>query len=556
MKIPVPSQLPTPRNLSSLGDNCSFQLHPESGLPVNVAIGTLDTDIWQVKMKDIPDIHYYHNLSLLFHNLDNTQLSGSEIHHLLEGDAEVESPGSSLKSTCNAITTSTQDSECQHCDTVNSFMVGCKSSNLAPKDISFISSQCNDAHQISFLEQPTFYDFCDTELKQLQYDSCYTIDEFVQPYVNEIYDLETNIHDKNEVHGNGLPDESCNYIWDPGMENVIVSTSIPFGFEDTDSQNCIGLDPEKLFIACETEQLSDTAITNFYSALDEHSPTSRCARSPSNSSEDIVGSCLTQAKYENDVLEAADIPTKSNAKSMLESNILTCSLDGSPLKTGSFLALDEKHCVEMKYEDCKTKRLSHTEKRKPKAIDTQKPRPRDRQLIQDRVKELRELVPNGNKCSIDALLDRTVRHMTFLRSVSSQAEKLKYAQSRRRVWNEDDLDSFARQVPQNNATWAYEVGGHSGQQSESCPIIVENIDQQGHILVEMLCIEYGDFLEIAQVLRRLNLTILKGIMESRDGDLWAHFVVEGSRGFNRMEILWHLMQLLQQNRISIPSKLW
>ncbi|KAF5191173.1 Transcription factor bhlh [Thalictrum thalictroides] len=31
-----------------------------------------------------------------------------------------------------------------------------------------------------------------------------------------------------------------------------------------------------------------------------------------------------------------------------------------------------------------------------------RPRPRDRQLIQDRVKELRELVPNGSKCSIDS----------------------------------------------------------------------------------------------------------------------------------------------------------
>lgn len=507
-------------------------------------------------MKDISDIHYYHNLSLLFHNLDNAQLSGSEIYHLLEGDAEVESPGSSLKSTCNAITTSTPDSECQHGDSVNSCTVGCKSSNLAPQDSSFISSQCNDIHQMSFLERPTFYDFSDTLLKQVPYDSCYTIDELGQPYINEfveIYDHETNIHNRDEVHGVGLPDDFYDNIWDPAMENIVISSSIPLGLEDTDSQNCIGLDTEKLFIACEAEQLSDTAITNFYSTLDDHSPTST---SPSNSSEDIVGSCLTQAKYENDVPEAADMPTKSNAKYMLKSNILTCSRNGSPSKNGSFLAIDEKRSVEMKYEGCKTKKLSHAEKRKPKAIDTQKPRPRDRQLIQDRVKELRELVPHGNKCSIDALLDRTVRHMTFLRSVSSQAEKLKYAQSRRRVWNEDDLDSFARQVPQNNATWTYEVGGHSGQQSESCPIIVENIDQQGHILVEMLCIEYGDFLEIAQVLRRLNLTILKGVMESRDGDLWAHFVVEGSRGFNRMEILWHLMQLLQQNRISIPNKLW
>lgn len=38
-------------------------------------------------------------------------------------------------------------------------------------------------------------------------------------------------------------------------------------------------------------------------------------------------------------------------------------------------------------------------KRRARYGDNQKPRPRDRQLIQDRIKELRELVPNGTKVS-------------------------------------------------------------------------------------------------------------------------------------------------------------
>ena len=106
-----------------------------------------------------------------------------------------------------------------------------------------------------------------------------------------------------------------------------------------------------------------------------------------------------------------------------------------------------------------SRKLSMINKRGGRKGNSHKPRPRDRQLIQDRVKELRELIPNGSKvnhsrahwlrsaitisyllnlessvlmsfscaiqCSIDTLLDRTVSHMLFLQSISSQAEKLK-----------------------------------------------------------------------------------------------------------------------------------
>lgn len=47
---------------------------------------------------------------------------------------------------------------------------------------------------------------------------------------------------------------------------------------------------------------------------------------------------------------------------------------------------------------------SNANKRRTKPGDNQKPRPRDRQLIQDRIKELRELVPNGVKVSAYSVL--------------------------------------------------------------------------------------------------------------------------------------------------------
>ncbi|KAJ0491142.1 putative myc-type, basic helix-loop-helix (bHLH) domain, transcription factor LHW [Helianthus annuus] len=58
-------------------------------------------------------------------------------------------------------------------------------------------------------------------------------------------------------------------------------------------------------------------------------------------------------------------------------------------------------------------------------------------MIQDRVKELREIVPNSAKCSIDALLEHTMKHMLFLQSVTKHADKLKQTGESKlqcRVW--------------------------------------------------------------------------------------------------------------------------
>lgn len=42
----------------------------------------------------------------------------------------------------------------------------------------------------------------------------------------------------------------------------------------------------------------------------------------------------------------------------------------------------------------------------------------------------------------------------------------------------------------------------------------------------MLCEERGLFLEIADIIRGLGLTILKGLMETRNDKIWGHFTVE------------------------------
>ncbi|KAI4354554.1 hypothetical protein L6164_003406 [Bauhinia variegata] len=192
-------------------------------------------------------------------------------------------------------------------------------------------------------------------------------------------------------------------------------------------------------------------------------------------------------------------------------------------------------------------KLPSAGKKKNRVGNTQRSRPRDRQLIMDRMKELRELVPDGGRCSIDNLLDRTIKHMLYLRSITSKAEKLKKC--------------VPRQVPEckrqkNN-------GSHAGRscafdfksENQVCPIVIEDLECSGHMLIEMVCSEHGLFLEIAQVIKRMELTILKGVLESRSSTTWAHFIVEVPRGFHRMDVLCPLLHLLQLRRNPVSSGL-
>ncbi|KAE8735589.1 Transcription factor LHW [Hibiscus syriacus] len=181
-----------------------------------------------------------------------------------------------------------------------------------------------------------------------------------------------------------------------------------------------------------------------------------------------------------------------------------------------------------------SKRNNETTKPNRKRLkpgENPRPRPKDRQMIQDRVKELREIVPNGAKCSIDALLEKTIKHMLFLQSVARHADKLKQTG-----------ESKIKENFEGGATWAFEFGS----QSMLCPIVVEDLNRPRQMHVEMLCEERGFFLEIADFIRGLGLTILKGVMETRNDKIWAHFTVEANRDVTRMEIFMSLVRLLEQ----------
>ncbi|KAL2516670.1 Transcription factor LHW [Abeliophyllum distichum] len=173
---------------------------------------------------------------------------------------------------------------------------------------------------------------------------------------------------------------------------------------------------------------------------------------------------------------------------------------------------------------------------KKKAKPGTRPRPKDRQQIQDRLAELRQLIPNGEKMSIDRLLQRTIRHLNFMQSLMKHRESLEHT-DKPMLDNSNGCDV--------GVTWACEVG----DQSMLCPLIVKDLSSPGQMLIETLCDEQGFFLEIIDVIRNFGLTILKGVMEVQETKIWAHFIVEAEGNWNitRHEIFSSLIQLLQMS---------
>ncbi|KAI4356513.1 hypothetical protein L6164_000532 [Bauhinia variegata] len=185
-------------------------------------------------------------------------------------------------------------------------------------------------------------------------------------------------------------------------------------------------------------------------------------------------------------------------------------------------------------------KLSSPSKKKTRTGNTPRSRPRDRQLIMDRMKELRELVPDGGRCSVDNLLDRTIKHMLYLQNITSQAEKLKKCVP----WEVSECKRQKHNDSHSGRSCAFDFKS----EHQVFPIVIEDLECSGHMLIEIVCSEHGLFLEIAQVIRRMELTILKGVLESRSSTTWARFTVEVPRGFHRMDVLCPLLNLLQLRR--------
>ncbi|XP_028099161.1 transcription factor bHLH157-like [Camellia sinensis] len=159
-----------------------------------------------------------------------------------------------------------------------------------------------------------------------------------------------------------------------------------------------------------------------------------------------------------------------------------------------------------------------------------RPKPKDRIQIEERIAELRKLIPNGVKMSIDSLLAQTIKHMLFLQSVTKHAEKLQQADERK----ETEL-----------------------AQTMVDPVDVKDLSPSGQKLIQMLCEENGFFLEIIDIIQGFGLTILKGVMEIRENKIWACFIVEAeaNRHVMKQEIYMSLHKLLYQKATSVINVL-
>ncbi|GER54384.1 basic helix-loop-helix (bHLH) DNA-bindingsuperfamily protein [Striga asiatica] len=217
---------------------------------------------------------------------------------------------------------------------------------------------------------------------------------------------------------------------------------------------------------------------------------------------------------------------------------LPCDLLASESAKGGEFS-DEQQPKRKKLDSSNLSKLPITKKRKACKGNVQRPKPRDRQLMNERLKELRDLVPNSENCSIDGLLDKTIKHMLFLKNVTERADKLRH--------HKQEVDEDKTRKPadiEKGKSWAVELGS----EKQSCPIVVKDLNQPGQMMIQMVCTDCNRFLEIADVIHRLELTILEGTMEkSSDGSWWAHFIVETTGNFHRLEIFWPLMKLVQQN---------
>ncbi|KAJ4835275.1 hypothetical protein Tsubulata_002785 [Turnera subulata] len=309
-------------------------------------------------------------------------------------------------------------------------------------------------------------------------------------------------------------------------------------------------EPSRLTEASDAENLLEAVIAKGYHSIDHTSlgRSTTSSKSCTNSSENLGGSTQPENRPEISGLVGSDSVKWCQFTSCVSQNTDSTTVDA----LDSMMSTVHKERQERVQNDMQRQNEEKMPRasRRARPVDNQKPRPRDRQLIQDRVKELRELVPNGAKCSIDGLLDRTIKHMLYLRSITDQAEKLKQWVHQEVTYRKNCRSTSGNSTNEHGMSRAYEYGSNL----QLCPIVVEDLAHPGHMIIEMLCDDHGLFLEIAQVICGLELTILKGVIEVRSSDTWAHFIVEACKGFHRLDIFWPLMQLLHKKKRPISSR--
>ncbi|XP_051130575.1 transcription factor EMB1444-like isoform X2 [Andrographis paniculata] len=338
------------------------------------------------------------------------------------------------------------------------------------------------------------------------------------------------------TYGMGISSHDVDY-WSNGNVEPQYTMSISGG-------ESVGFHMKEL----EVEHLLEAFLTNSSNSSDNHSSNNSDLTCFSMPSEKHLTSSKRRRQSEDSAsLEHDKLPSNFSASGLTGLGTISASNLSSSVSSfrNNVCELNEKPPHRKGSDSLKVGKLSrpsYANKRRSHAGNNQRSRPRDRQLIQERIKELRELVPNSEKCSIDGLLDKTLQHMLFLRSVTDQADKLRQQEDfEEETDRKTERTGEANYSHQNGTSWAVELGSDQ----KLCPIVVKDLDRPGHMLIEMLCSDHGRFLQIADVIHRSQLTILKGVMEKCSHNPMARFIVETSGSFHRLDIFWPLMKLLQ-----------
>jgi hypothetical protein len=338
-----------------------------------------------------------------------------------------------------------------------------------------------------------------------------------------------------DVLGVDLKNQLLNRTWNNSIDNNHTKHSEKNQDSDFYSVNKENSD-SGIFSASNSDHLLEAVVTNAAHSTGKNSDDNISGKTAlTNIASSTVS--LTKSGVMGSCSSVRSGPSKEDKRSFSQSNSVYGSQISAWVEQGKDIKRNSSASTGF------SKRPDEQNKPNRKRLkpgENPRPRPKDRQMIQDRVKELREIVPNGAKCSIDSLLERTIKHMLFLQSVTKHADKLRQTGDSKIISKEGGI--MLKDNIEGGATWAYEVGS----QSMVCPIIVEDLNPPRQMLVEMLCEERGIFLEIADIIRGLGLTILKGVMENRKDKIWARFAVEANRDVTRMEIFLSLVRLLEQ----------
>lgn len=177
----------------------------------------------------------------------------------------------------------------------------------------------------------------------------------------------------------------------------LYSQDFPNGMEPSAQGKCVA--------KVKNEDLLEAVIANVCDGINGSSPNSSEILP---SSESLIVQCdpIPSSKSLNKTVE---IPIEGGDNSVLGSNIKAAFATGNGNSFSMYSNLPPSNSTVSYLTDKKQprdgqKRQLSGNKRKCRSGDSQRSRPRDRQLIQDRVKELRELVPDGSKVGLPCLL--------------------------------------------------------------------------------------------------------------------------------------------------------